>query len=194
MHGKTGFATKKDYDRARYLQLKAKREAAKPTDPIIKLTNEERAYIAGLVDGEGSIYMFHAEKRRTCYPAVCIAMTHKGVIEWLTDKLQSAKIQLHNSTNLRREPHLQPQYRFLLHGKRAQLLCKTILPYLRVKNKQAEVVKDFPCDYRIAPSVKIEETNANELRMKLKKKLDELNAPNSKKLQHIAKQKRDAID
>ena len=57
MYGNTGYASKKEYDRARYLRLKAEREAQKPKDAIETLMPEERAYIAGLIDGEGSIYV-----------------------------------------------------------------------------------------------------------------------------------------
>jgi hypothetical protein len=70
MYGHTGFASKKDYDRARYLRLKAERQARLPPEQIETLTSEERAYIAGLIDGEGSIFVTAVgpKRDRTVYP------------------------------------------------------------------------------------------------------------------------------
>lgn len=73
MYGKTGYATKQDYDRARYIRLKVERDKLKPKHPITKLTETEKAYIAGLIDGEGAIYV--ANCRNTCYPTISISMT-----------------------------------------------------------------------------------------------------------------------
>ncbi len=170
MYGKTGFATQKEYDRARYIKLKAKRMAQKPPDPITTLMPEERAYIAGLIDGEGSIYIAAVGPKRdkTVYPIVTVAMTHLGVIEWLTERLKAGTIKLHNQTNLRLYPYMKPQYRFQVFGKRAQLLCEAMLPYLKVKKEQASLVMEFPTDARIAPGVKIDRTEINEVRFATK--------------------------
>lgn len=168
---------KREYDRARYRQLKAEREAKRPPDPITTLTVEERAYLAGLIDGEGSIYVAAVgpARMKTVYPSVVIAMTHRGVIEWLCERLQSGTVKLHNSTNLRRHPYMKPQYRFQLFGKRAQRLCLILLPYLRVKTEQARLVTEFPCDARIAPGVKIERTAINTVRFQLRDRINGLN-------------------
>jgi len=118
MYGNTGFESKRAYDRARYLKKKAEREAKRPPDPITLLSVEERAYIAGLVDGEGSIYIAAVGPRRerTVYPIVTVAMTSREVIEWLAALVHAGKVQLHNQTNLRRHPYMKPQYRFQLLG------------------------------------------------------------------------------
>jgi hypothetical protein len=177
MFGKTGFATKAEYDRARYTRLKAARDATRPPDPIDTLSSEECAYLAGLIDGEGSIFVAAVgpHRSRTVYPIVCVAMTHRGVIEWLCSRLAAGTAQLHNSTNLRRHPDWKPQYRFQVFGKRAQLLCRRILPYLRVKAEQARLVCEFPCDARIAPGVKIERSAINVVRYPLRDQINALN-------------------
>src|SRR5213083_118746 len=104
--------TKQEYDRARYQQIKAQKLASQPPDPIELLTLEERASIAGLIDGEGCIYVAAVgpNRDRTVYPIVTIAMTHNGLIAWLAEKLQAGTIKLHNQTNLRRYAYLKPQY------------------------------------------------------------------------------------
>ena len=169
--------TKKGYDRARYLRIKAEKTANLPPEPIELLTLEERAYIAGLVDGEGSIYVAAVgpNRDRTVYPIVTIAMTHNGLITWLAEKLQAGTVKLHNQTNLRRYPYLKPQYRMQVFGKRAKLLCQMIYPYLRVKAEQARLVSEFPCDARIAPGVKITKSGINEIRYRLRDQINSLN-------------------
>jgi aromatic ring-cleaving dioxygenase len=168
---------KAEYDRARYVRLRAERDAAAPPDPISTLTPEERACIAGLIDGEGSIYVTAVGPHRdkTVYPMVVLAMTHRPVVAWLVERLGAGSVQLHNQTNLRRHPHYRPQYRFNVFGKRAKLLCEVLLPYLRVKHEQARLVTAFPVDARVAPGVKIERSALNEERYRLR---DEINALN----------------
>jgi hypothetical protein len=182
---------KRDYDRARYARLKAKREAQRPADAIATLTPEERAYIAGLVDGEGSIYVAAVgpERHRSVYPIVTIAMTHRGVIDWLTQRLQAGTVKLHNQTNLRRHPYMKPQYRFQVFGKRAKMLCEAMLPYLKVKVEQARLVTTFPVDARIAPGVKIEHSEINEVRYRLRDQINALNHESGRERINVERRK-----
>lgn len=169
--------TKREYDRARYLRIKAEKAAKTPPDPIGLSTLEERAYIAGLIDEEGGIYVAAVGPHRdkTVYPIITIAMTHNDVITWLAEKLQAGTVKLHNQTNLRRYSYLKPQYRVQLFGKREKLLCQMIHPYLRVKAEQARLVTEFPCDARIAPGIKIAKTDINEVRYRLHDQINSLN-------------------
>lgn len=171
--------TKKDYDRERYLKIKTEKESRKPKDKILLLSDVDCAYIAGLIDGEGSLYISAVgpNRRKTVYPVVVVAMTEKPVIEWLKEVCDSGNIQLHNQTNLRKYPYMKPQYRFNLFGKRAQLLCKRIHPYLKVKKEQAEIIMSFVCDVRIAPGVKISK-DINEVRLELRDRCNALNHSN----------------
>lgn len=47
------------------------------------------------------------------------------------------------------------QYILHVHGKRAKLLCELLLPYLRVKRQQAELIVRFPCDRRAGGGVRL---------------------------------------
>lgn len=100
-------------------------------------TETEAAYIAGIVDGEGSIYS--ATTRETAYPAIVVAMTDRAVIDWLATRW-GGTVQLHNQTNLRREVGLRRQYRIGATGARAVEICRRLLPYLRVKDGQATLI------------------------------------------------------
>lgn len=175
--GKTApLSTKQAYDRGRYRRLKAEREASREPDPITTLTPEERAYLAGLIDGEGSIYIAAVgpNRGRSVYAIVTVAMTHRPVIDWLADRTKAGTVKLHNHSNLRQHPHYRPQYRWQLFGKRARLLCETLLPYLRVKAEQARLVTTFPCDARVGPGVRLD-PEVNRARYDLRDTVNALN-------------------
>ena len=165
------------YDADRYRRLRDERAKNQPPDPIATLSTEERAYIAGLVDGEGSIYVAAVgpNRHRTTYPIVVVAMTHRPVIAWLAERLAAGTVKLHNHTRVRRDPNLKPQYRTQLFGKRARLLCEALLPYLKVKTEQARLVTTFPVEARVAPGAKIALTSINETRYRLRDQINALN-------------------
>lgn len=142
--------TKQEYDRGRYLRLRADLVAQRPADPILLLDTATLAYLAGLTDADGSIYVTHTNRLATYYPNVCWAMTHRPTIDWVAGILGSS-VYLHNHTNRREHPHLREQWRTGLTGARAQALCLRMIPYMHTKVRQAELVTQFPGDQRRAP-------------------------------------------
>jgi hypothetical protein len=168
-------AAKRGYDRERYLRLRAERDAAKPPDAIDLLTEAEAAYIAGIVDGEGSIFVgaVGPQRKRSVYPIICVAMTHRPVIEWLATKLDAGTVKNHHSRR-NRPGHWKPQYRMGLFGARAQRLCRRLLPLLIVKHEQARLVCEFPCDERRAPGRHLS-PEVNQVRYELRDRINALN-------------------
>lgn len=144
---------------------------------MTRLPRERLAYIAGIVDGEGSIFVTAVgpHRRRTVYPTVVIAMTHRPVIDWLAEQLAAGTVKCHNQTNMRRHPTYKPQHRVQVFGKRAKLLCSLLLPYLLVKRPQAELVTTFPTEARLAPGARIAGSPVNELRYQLRDQINALN-------------------
>ena len=168
-------ATKKEYDKARYLRRKAEKIANLPPDPLYSISKIDRAYIAGLIDGEGSIHMTRKVKYGTYYAFITVGMSDKGVIEWLANQFgnKATECLYMKKGSFKKTP--KPIYRISLQGRRACLLCEILLPYLKVKKKQAEVLMEYPCDARISPGRKIYGSEINEIRIKLKDRLTELN-------------------
>lgn len=158
-----------------HLERRAKNDALKAPDEILSLTPEERAYMAGLIDGEGCIFAASVgpNRHRTVYPIVCVAMTHYGVIEWLCLRLKAGTVKNHGSAKSR-PAHYKPQYRFSVFGKRAILLCSTLLPYLKVKRRQAELVLLFPPDQKRGAGVRLD-CKVNLLRHSLRDQINNLN-------------------
>ena len=102
-------------------------------------------------------------------------MTHRGVINWLAERLSAGTVKRHNHTSQRRYPNRKAQHRVQVFGKRAKMLCDALLPYLKVKREQARLVTTFPVDARIAPGVKIERSEINAARYQLRDLINSLN-------------------
>lgn len=130
-----------EYWRDRYAHLKRQREQAKPTDPVALLTDVEAAYIAGLVDGEGS-FTISRNVRGVHIPAIDIIMTFRPVIEWFASRLG---VTVRSRTP--RSARYRMQYHVRVAGKRAVNLCVILLPFLRVKKDQANLMIRFGDTY-----------------------------------------------
>lgn len=166
---------KSKYDHARYLRKQAERIMNRSKDVLYSLSKIDKAYIAGLIDGDGSIHMTRKTKTGTFYTFVTIGMCDKDVIEWLAEKFGNKAIEViyKPKESFNKEP--RPIYYIRLQGRRACLLCELLHPHLKVKKKHAEVLMEYPCDARIGPRKKIRGSKINDIRIILKERLTELN-------------------
>ena len=110
------------------------------------------AYIAGLMDGEGSYCILKAETPETLrqtsrkspvyYSVVRIGMVEKEPMEFIHKVFGFGIVR--NEGVRKDRPTYQPMYRWTLHRK-SQILefCKAILPYARVKKRQIQNVIEF---------------------------------------------------
>lgn len=164
--------------KAAYIRRRAallEQRAKLPPDPISLLSILDRAYIAGLVDGDGCIRITRTGRSKLYkYPEVVVAMTHRGVIRWLKSVLSSGNIQVFNYTQCKKNPQWRKQYGVVLTGKRAKLLCEQLLPFLRVKKRQAVLICQFPCEDRRGRGAKVG-TDVLRKRMQLYRKMRQLN-------------------
>jgi hypothetical protein len=139
---------KRQQDKARYQRIRAKRIAMCEPCPVAKLTEIECAYIAGLIDGEGSLFI--AKHAGGLHPAISISMTSRDVLAWLGDLLGAALCQVE-----RKNDGWRDQFSVRIHGQKAVNLATRMVPYLRVKREQAILFAQFPGDQRIAPGCRI---------------------------------------
>lgn len=103
------------------------------------MTEIEKAYIAGIIDGEGSIMLqrFHTNQ----YPAPCvsIASTTIELLTWLKDTIGYGVII--KKKNYNPEKH-KLSYSFVIKHNNAIKLLEDIYPYLVIesKRKRAEMI------------------------------------------------------
>ncbi len=106
-----------------------------------------KAYIAGFVDGDGSICITKSGKNKNrpnrLLPAVCIANRNMDVINWIPK--QFAGMKIYKDTHFdERSPKYSASHRLFLFGYDSVLnFLSEISPYLIVKRKQAELVIKF---------------------------------------------------
>ncbi|WP_346866837.1 MULTISPECIES: hypothetical protein [unclassified Clostridium] len=103
------------------------------------MTEIEKAYVAGIIDGEGSIMLqrFHTNQ----YPAPCvsIASTTIELLTWLKDTIGYGVII--KKKNYNPEKH-KLSYSFVIKQNNAIKLLEDIYPYLIIesKRKRAEMI------------------------------------------------------
>ena len=103
------------------------------------MTETEKAYIAGILDGEGSIMLqkFHAKEHPS--PCVSIASTTLELLEWI--KKTVGKGVIVKKKNYNPEKH-QDCYSYKLKYNDAINLIKDLYPYIIIpaKRKRAELI------------------------------------------------------
>ena len=103
---------------------------------------EVKAYLAGLMDGEGSfmIRKRNAPNRTQYMPAVSIAMTDRDGID-LISSIYGGAIHI---TTLSPGHNAQPYYNWRVDSKNKIVnILSDILPYLRVKRTQAVLLLEY---------------------------------------------------
>lgn len=106
----------------------------------VVLTSEQAAYIAGLVDGEGTIGFNrvpspHGKHRLTWVGRVSIINTHLETLEWVQSVVGFGSIQSRKSS-----AKWKMCYQVSWVSRQSRALLPILLPYLRIKRKQAELV------------------------------------------------------
>jgi len=109
-----------------------------------ELTEWEKGYLAGIIDGEGSISISDNGPQGTHGPRISVGSTSLKLIRWLNDKICPAMYPVHSTNPLGKkciyiwETHKTGIVRDFL---------KTLLPFLIIKKKQAEAMLEF-CECR----------------------------------------------
>ena len=101
------------------------------------------AYLAGIVDGEGSIYIGNFScnpKDGTPYYQTNIEVTNtdENLITWLMENIGGRK----NKYTFKQTPinSRRPVYRWIASGELLTDLCHLLLPYLVIKKRQCEIM------------------------------------------------------
>ena len=139
----------------------------------MRLKETERAYLAGIIDGEGSIMLCKVNDRhvrvRSQYryrPVISVGMTDPTVIKWLSSLFKSECREILDPRGNMRLPF----YRWMASHKKALKFAKLILPYLKVKKEQAKLLIEYEEKQVAGHSwlTKKEEMEREELHRKIK--------------------------
>lgn len=110
------------------------------------ISKEDLAYIAGLFDGEGCVFVTLLNKRNkilyTISGSLIISNTNLDVLQWCRKVLKVGHIVLNQNPSRINKGH-KPCYRFILEQRDACLVAPLFLPFLMIKNKQLEHFLSF---------------------------------------------------
>ena len=103
------------------------------------MNEHEIAYLAGIVDGEGSINILAKPKTRQIQLRLQVANTSTDLIDWLEEKC-GGKVYYHKMHST----YHKQRYDWVVTGKEAKAVIKILLPLLIVKKRQATLALTFP--------------------------------------------------
>jgi hypothetical protein len=113
--------------------------------PYTKRTHTvaELAYLAGIIDGEGSIYIGNfSSNPKTNVPyyqtKIEVTNTDQGLIDWLCATFGGSK----RAYTPKQTPKTsrKPVFNWNTSGDRCRDICELIMPYLIIKKRQAEIM------------------------------------------------------
>ncbi|SMC23965.1 hypothetical protein SAMN02745134_02051 [Clostridium acidisoli DSM 12555] len=97
------------------------------------LTKEEKAYIAGIVDGEGSIMLLKFHKNQFPAPCISIASTTMELLDWIKLKTGMGTIKHKKNYNLERHREC---FTYVVKYNDAITLLSAIEAYLVIETKR----------------------------------------------------------
>lgn len=100
---------------------------------MIYMTSEQKAYIAGIMDGEGSIMLLKFHNNQFPSPCISISSTTIELLEWIKDVTKIGSIK--NKKNYNLEKHSNSFVYTIKYNDVINLLIE-IEPYLVIKSKK----------------------------------------------------------
>lgn len=97
------------------------------------MTNTEIAYLAGIIDGEGSIMLSKYHKSEYPSPCISISSTDLELLEWVKTKIRTGRINKKKNYNI--EKH-KTSYTYAIYYDRAIEIMELIYPYLVISKKK----------------------------------------------------------
>jgi hypothetical protein len=94
-----------------------------------------KAYLAGIVDGEGTITLTKHHKNETPAPLVSVSNNDLQLLRWIQGKVGGVI-----TSKRKNKPHHSNSYVWCLRQDKALWLLSKIKHYLIVKRKQAELI------------------------------------------------------
>lgn len=97
------------------------------------MTSEEKAYIAGIIDGEGSIMLLKFHSNQFPSPCISISSTTLELLQWIKSKTNVGTIKGKKNYNLEKHKN---SFTYAVKYNDAINLLVEIEPYLIIKSKK----------------------------------------------------------
>ena len=113
-----------------------------PVERVLEPTSA--AYLAGLIDGEGTIALWRGHQSkprvtRTYRPVIEISNTHLGVLEWVKLLIGGGWLKQTNPKRSREKGH-KPLFRYRFRTTDLHWVIPQVRPYLKIKGAQADLL------------------------------------------------------
>ena len=132
---------------------------------IKELSERDAAYLAGIVDGEGSVMLFQRSKD-SISSRVCVVNTNKDICYWILKKTGVGYVGARYDGDEKRKK----VWTWLTGGHNASKVLVQINPYMIIKRKQANMAIDFQ-DRLMNPALKYDK----EWQIKAKERMHNMN-------------------
>jgi len=103
---------------------------------------EELAYMAGIIDGEGTIYLQRQIRNSylSWYPRLQVCNTNAPVMKWIHSRFGG---HLYGKDRSKHNKNWKYQYQWYTNRKIMDNLLPKILPYLIIKKEHAQLILEF---------------------------------------------------
>ena len=135
---------KSQQGRATYFRLRGR--DAPPPKPPVKLTEAQKGYIAGIIDGEGSLMIVKRKRdwKRCTHPhyhrpQASVAQAKKPILDYLMEVLGESDLNINHQKGI---------WELRFHPPCLKWLLPQIKPYLVLKRRQAEILIEFMAECR----------------------------------------------
>ena len=118
------------------------------------------AYLAGLFDGEGSVYFKKTRQKKHKRPGkpthnvmvirIEMSMTDKSVMEWVFNLVKCGNLKLNvKNKSPSSKPHWKDQWRWRCSHRDAYQVAKLIWPFAQVKlHKLEQIIDHYEPEYK----------------------------------------------
>ena len=107
-----------------------------------KLTPTQRAYIAGIVDGEGTLSIVHQKGEDSNRYAITfrVSNTDRVLLDWLVKTTGAGRVSLVHPSLKWDRPNIKPLYSWYVNATTSRWLLPQIKKYLIIKKEQADIM------------------------------------------------------
>lgn len=103
------------------------------------MSEVEKAYIAGILDGEGTITLTKKHKNQTPSPQISVSNNSLALLQWIQSKVGCGRMV---PKKKRSEHHNQSYIWYLDNVQKGIAFLNEIKDFLRLKRRQAELIVD----------------------------------------------------